>query len=270
MELNEQFNANHSTEQEDVILPDDFGQEEVAETQIKESAEEVEVEETEAPPQAEEQPTQEEIQALKLKVKYNSQELELDEEKARELAQKGLNYEKAVERAKQEARDQWVAEQGFTWNGKPITTEAEYKQALMEQELMQKYQNQNLPEDVVKELIENRKFREQYEADRKAKEQQEKSNAEFQDFFAYFRELNGRDFDSAKDKVPQEVWDLNQKGVPLKFAYMQHHTNQLQNQLKVLKQNQENAQRAPIQGVTQHGSQEIAAEDDFLKGFNSI
>jgi hypothetical protein len=31
-------------------------------------------------------------------VKYNKEEMELDEERARELAQKGLNYDKTIER----------------------------------------------------------------------------------------------------------------------------------------------------------------------------
>jgi hypothetical protein len=51
---------------------------------------------------------------------------------------------------------------------------------------------------------------------------------------------------------------------------MQYQNKQLQNQIKVLKQNEENAKRAPIGGVSTHGSTEIASEDDFLAGFNSI
>lgn len=43
-----------------------------------------------------------------------------------------------TERAKQEARDEYIASQGYEWNGKSIKTEAEYNQAVYEQELEQK------------------------------------------------------------------------------------------------------------------------------------
>jgi hypothetical protein len=90
------------------------------------------------------------------KVKYNHQEIEIPYEEATTHIQKGMNYEKAVERAKQESiqagRDAWIAEQGYEWNGKPITTEAEYKQALQEKEVYDRYQAQGLPEDVIQKL----------------------------------------------------------------------------------------------------------------------
>jgi hypothetical protein len=51
---------------------------------------------------------------------------------------------------------------------------------------------------------------------------------------------------------------------------MEHQARQLRSQLKVYKQNEENAKKAPVKSVTAHGSTETAAEDDFLRGFNSI
>jgi hypothetical protein len=41
----------------------------------------------------------------------------------------------ATEKVRQESRDAYIAEQGYVWNGKKITTEAEYKNALREKEL---------------------------------------------------------------------------------------------------------------------------------------
>lgn len=267
--MNEFENDNHIVD-EDVILPDDF--EETPIEQVEEPVtEEVDTTETE------EQPTQEEVIEQSndfLKIKYNKEEISLDQERARELAQKGMNFDKAVERAKQEARDAWVAEQKYEWNGKPITTETEYKQAVREQELMQHYQSKDLPDDVIQELIENRRFREEYqEKDQKQQEeQQEKAQqeSELSEFLSYYKQANGRDFDPQKDTIPQEVWKATQNGTPLNFAYMQHHNSELQNQLKVLKQNETNKKKAPVGSITAHGSQEVASEDDFLKGFNSI
>ena len=73
-----------------------------------------------------------------IRVKYNHQELDLPYEEAVQHIQKGMNYDKAVERARQEARDSWIADQGYEWKGKPIKTEAEYQSALKEQELEQR------------------------------------------------------------------------------------------------------------------------------------
>lgn len=255
---------------EDVILPD----EETAEPQVDETQETEEVSEESATEESvseevdtnETEQTEDMTEAEKksfLKVKYNKEEIELDEENAKELAQKGLNYDKAIERAKQDSRDAYIAEQNYEWNGKPITTEAEYKQALQEKELMDKYKDQNLPDDVISELIENRKFREQYKS--KEQEQQEKAKQEqdFQEFLEAYPDIKAED-------IPKEVWEDHAKGKTLVDAYSRHENKKLKEQLSALKKNEENTKKAPVGSVTQHGSQEIAGEDDFLKGFNSI
>jgi hypothetical protein len=51
---------------------------------------------------------------------------------------------------------------------------------------------------------------------------------------------------------------------------MWHENRELKKQIQVLKQNEKNRKTAPISGVTSHGSNETAQEDDFLRGFNSI
>ena len=124
--------------------------------------------------------TQEVETPQSIKVKFNHRELELPYDEAITHIQKGMNYEKAVERARQEAaqqaRDSWIEEQGYAWKDKPIKTEAEYKQALQEQELENKIrsQYQNVPDEIVDELLESRKFREQFQSQQKAtKEQQD-------------------------------------------------------------------------------------------------
>jgi hypothetical protein len=264
-------------EDEDVILPDDF---ESDLPQSDESPEQTEttddvekVEDTTPTEQNESEPIEETPELFKLK--YNKEEMEIPIEEARALAQKGMNFDKAVERARQESRDAVIAEQGYEWNGNPITTEAEYKQALQEQQWMEQYQSKDLPDEVIQELIEGRRDREERRREKTEQEQkaQEESRqqAESMEFFDYFRQINGRDYNPNSQDVPNEVWNLKEEqGIPLKYAYMQHHNKQLQNQIKVLKQNEENAKRAPISGLSTHGSNETDGEDDFLAGFNSI
>ena len=254
---------------EDMILPDDYQEEDtIPQEETPEKQTEVEeVEDTKPTESAEEEPSLETQQ--KFKVKYNSEEQEISYDDAIPLIQKGMNFDKSVERARQEARDAYIAEQGFEWQGKQITTEAEYKQALQEREWMEQYQNQDLPDEVVQELIEGRKFRESFQEQKKAQEAEQRQQAEAMEFFEYFNQVNGRAYQPGD--LPSEVTQMAEEmNIPIKFAYMQYHSQQLQNQIKVLKQNEQNAKRAPIGGISTHGSNENESEDDFLAGFNSI
>ena len=96
--------------------------------------------------------------------------------------------ESTTKKAAQAARDALIAENGYSWNGKPITTEAEYKQALREQELTEQYKAKDLPDDVIQELVESKKFREQYESEKQTTAQKDKQEAEFKDRKAACRE----------------------------------------------------------------------------------
>jgi hypothetical protein len=252
--------------EDDMILPDDF-QDDLPQSEETTTDEPVEpVEETPT-----EQPTDEQTNPF-LKVKYNKEELALDEERARELAQKGLNYDKVQERLQaleSDPRLSFIEELASQHNMSP----QEYIEAVrqqQEQERIHQLVEQGISEEVAHELLENRKFREQYENERKAKAEEERKNADYNEFFDYYREANGRDFVPNQDNIPQSVWDATEKGVPLKFAYMMHENSQLRNQLTTLKQNDSNAKKAPVGSVTAHGGNQIEAEDDFLAGFNSI
>ncbi|WP_394139556.1 hypothetical protein [Cytobacillus oceanisediminis] len=261
-------------EDEDFILPDDFQAETVEPEAVSEESFEESldsVEETEQTEELTEQQQEEQRQAF-LKVKYNKEEMELDEEAARELAQKGLNYDKVQERLQALESDprlsfveELAKEQGMTTE-QYLDAVREYK----EQEKLNELVQQNIPEELAKEILETRKMREEIQREKQSKADEAKKSAEFNEFFEFFKQTNGRDFDTKNDQIPPEVWEANQKGVPLKYAYLEHHTKQLQSQLKTIKQNEENAKKAPVQGVTAHGSTETASEDDFMRGFNSI
>jgi len=262
-------------EEEDMILPDDFTEDQPESEDTPEETQEtgsdsLETEEvgkdTKPPIEAVEDAQEPVTTPQKLKIKFNHEEREIDIEEAAALAQKGMNYEKAIERARQEARDAAIADMGMTWNGKPITTEAEYKQALLEQQLMEKYSD--LPDDVRQELIESKKFREAYENERKAKEAESKKQADFEEFFKYFESVNDRSFDPKKDVLPRDVLEAVEQGVPLKFAYMEHHNRELRNQLKIQKQNQENLKKSPVGSVTSGGSNRTESDDPLLAGFD--
>jgi len=262
---------------DDMILPDDFEAtpqaDETTSDEIQMDPEDTGTDAEDTTPAEEpEQPT-EPAQEQKLKLKFNHEEREISLEEATALAQKGMNYEKAVERARveaaQQARDSYIAEQGYEWNGKPITTEAQYKDAMAEQALKEKYQDSNLPDEVIQELMEGRKDREARAKEKAAQEEETKKTAQVNDFLDYFQRVNERAFDGAKDAIPQEVKDAVDRGDTLKIAYMEYHNNQLRNQLKIAKQNETNSKKAPVGSVTAFGGNKTEVVDDFLAGFNS-
>lgn len=194
-----------------------------------------------------------------IRVKYNHQELDLPYDEAVNHIQKGMNYEKAVERARQEAaqeaRDSLIAAEGYIWKGKPITTEAEYiaakKEQEMEQEIERKYAH--LPDDVREEMLENRKFREQYQTQQQQIEAQQRQAQAQQDFASrrdsmyaeFLEEFPDQDFEA----IPKEVFAEAEKwlktggreGRRLADAMTRHNWKQNMAQQQASEANQANA-----------------------------
>lgn len=269
------------SEFEDVILPEDNSGE--LETDLPQS-EELETVNTESETntdeltdelsleeeQLQEQPIEQQPQTIKVKFNHEEKELSLDE--AIQFAQMGMNYPKLQERLQSLETDPRLSfvEELANEHGMDINEYLDTVSQARQQQKLDQLIQQNIPEELASEIIENRKFREQWETEQLTKAEEEKRNADYADFFEYFKQVNNRDYDPTKDQVPNEVWEAQKNGAPLRYAYMEHHNKQLQSQLQVLKQNKENAKRAPIGSLTNHGSANIESEDEFLKGFNSI
>lgn len=146
---------------------------------------------------------------------------QLDEIVQRRIAKEQARFENERTSTAQQARDSWIADQGYEWKGKPIKTEAEYKEALkeaeLEQEISRKYAH--LPDEVQMEMLENRKFREQYQAkeqefaeqQRTAQEQSEfetRKNSMYAEFLSEFPDHNTEE---AWGKIPADVWSDAEK-----------------------------------------------------------
>ena len=168
-----------------------------------------------------------------LEIKYNKEQIRIDREQAKELAQKGMNYEKAIERARQEARDSYISEQGYEWNGKAITTESDYQQALKEKEMIEQYQQKDLPDEVIQELVENRKFRENYEKQQNEIQTKTQRDRDFQNLLEAYP-------DTKADSIPLSVWETVEKGESLVNAYMRYENQLLKQKLNIEQKNQEN------------------------------
>jgi hypothetical protein len=113
-------------------------------------------------------------------------------------------------KAAQTARDTFIAEQGYEWNGKPIRTEAEYKQALYEKQLHDAGQD---PE-TVKKLVDEH-------PDVQLARQEAARIRDQQKIYNEFVELMG-EYEDIKDasQIPPEVWQLRaEKGITLLDAH---------------------------------------------------
>jgi len=184
----------------------------------------------------------------KIKIKFNHEEKEIPYEEAVTHIQKGMNYDKAIERAKQEATDTWIANQGYEWNGKPITTEAEYQQALSEQAEQQRrasLEEKGIDPSIVDEYVSSNPVVRKAAELIKQQEQQQKQTAQYGEFLDYFKQENDRDFNPATDKIPPEVWEQTAKGKSLADAYAHHENKQLRARLKAFETNTKNAGSSP-------------------------
>lgn len=198
----------------------------------------------------------------KIKIKYNHEDMEIPYEEAVTHIQKGMNYEKGIERAKQEARDAYIAEQGYEWNGKPITTEAEYKEALAEAERQKELKEKGLDPDEYKKFVEGdpavKKARE-WEQNKTA---EERNKADVKEFLSLFKKEEGRAWDPDSDVLPDEVIALTQKGKTLSDAYAYHLNEKLKAKIAELEgkkkadeTNQQNAETS-TGSVTGNGNGE--------------
>lgn len=271
--MSEEF-ANHS---EDMILPDDFQADETPTEPQEEQPSETPEEPAETPEdspdepeQSEDAPADETPQTLKIKFNHEEKDIPLDE--ARELAQKGMNYDKIQQQLNEIQNDPRLAfvEELAQAEGMDTSQFMDAFRQQQQQAQIDELVQQNIPEEYAREMVESRKDREERKREKEEQQKQQQQDQEAQEFFDYFKEANGRQFDSEKDEIPQEVWDMNQNGVPMKYAYMEYHNNQLNSQLQALKKTEENTKKAPVKGTTAHGTEEPTSDDLFLQGFNSV
>lgn len=161
---------------------------------------------------------------------------------------------KAAEEAKAKVRDEMIDEMYGVSHG--IHTYAEYQEALAKQEQEEKLNElleKNVPEEYAKEMLENRKFREQFETEQKAKQQKAQQEADLKDFITAFPNVKA-------DDIPVEVWQANEKGIPLRYAYAEHAYKQTIKAEEIAKANAENA-KSSTGSVNGDG---VANDSDFI------
>lgn len=181
------------------------------------------------------------------------------EEKPVQTAEDNAKYAAIRREAESKARDKTIADMGMEWNGQPITTydqyvkaKAESEQYAREQKIREEYEAKGVPEELLDELVASKRDRQEREAEKAKVAEEQRKQAEYKEFFDYFKSKNGRDFNTTTDIIPQEVWEMTEKGKTLADAYKIHRTNELEakiaeyeSKLKAQEVNQANAASTP-------------------------
>ena len=122
--------------------------------------------------------------------------------------------------AEARARDKVIADMGMTWEGRPISTYDDYVKAkeasdqmAKEQAIRDKYQSQGLPEEVIEELVESKKFRQSYESDKQKLKDEERKQAEYREFLNISEMSTGKTSMQAKIQFPRSVGNGEQRQV---------------------------------------------------------
>lgn len=241
------------------IIPDEGV--EVTETEETNQVETVEVEKEES--QVEKNEVKEEPKEdakvdepkQTLKVKFLGEEKEIPMEEVQKYTQIGMNEERLSNKYKTQldelAETRRVISELAKLNG---ISEADAVKSIannIEQAKLEQIKgNVDIPDDVAKELLEYQKLKEQVAN----KEKEAEGQKEFTDFIKEYPDVKAED-------IPDEVWNIQKQGVPLKYAYQSYLLNQIQTENKILKQNASNSERANIPSTTENVGKTEVADD---------
>jgi len=201
-------------------------------------------------------------ESQKHKLKYNHDDVEVTTEELYTLGQKGMNYDKLQEKLTELQNNPALSKYGKVEEVSKLLgyqTDDELIEALYQTHYERIAEAQGLtPAQIQKE----------YELSQKEKQLSEKEQTEVQkqkdaEMFNRFT----TNFPDAKvEMIKPETWEKVNNGIDLTTAYTQQINNELQEQIKILKQNEENFKKAPINGVSSNGS-EMKSEKIF-EGFD--
>lgn len=193
-----------------------------------------------------------------IKVKYNHEEKEIPFEEATTLIQKGLNYDK-VQGTLQQMQEHPAlkfVEKIAKENGMSTDELVQYWQQEQERREIEKLTAQGVPEELAIKLQRVDEYEQRLARADAEKQLQAKIDADLKEFMGAYPDLK-------PDEVPNEVWDLTKKGIPLLDAYNRvafpKKLQELQQAQEVAKKNAENANKSPG-SVTGQG----AVPSDFI------
>ena len=232
-------------------LFDDFSEADVNEftetPETSETAEDTEVE-TAAVPQA------------FLKVKYNGEERDLNEEDARTLAQKGMNYDRIYEPLERLAKKNNMSVGEYL--NQLNDTQVQYEVSMEVDRLKEDPKYEGVSDEILEEIAHNRIMENvglQEKSEREAVDaQQMRAQREVDMFLEEYPEFRNRD---PQEVLDPKVFDYVKQGYTLLEAYNKFQRSNPQ--MKAEKLNEANRKKS-LGNITNAGKAEV---DDFLSGF---
>lgn len=302
----ENENTTTVVEDDDVLLPDGWGEDddifdegswkgtEQADAPAQEPAqltEETAAEQTAAPTTeqaevpgeqaaAEQSPTTDPVQQLPNRLKFKARvdrqdlDVELDESELPTLYQKAQatdRYQAKLTKLTPQAEELERTAKAMGYDD-PSAFLASVRENWQRGEV-RRLVGEGVHEEVARDMVSRRAA----ESRQPAPVEASAEKAPTRDFAAEARTLVEARPDLAGKTLPKEVVDACVvKGKPLVVAYAEYEVAQqkaeadkLRRENEVLKQNAASAARAPVSGVTGGGATTTEPEDDFMKGFNS-
>ena len=215
-------------------------------------------------------PTEDAPVVPKYKLKHNHEDKEFTLDELTQLGQKGLNYDKILEKVTtlESSPERAYVENMAKLNGMTVPeliqawTEADEKSQV--EELA--YRDEISPEAAQRIFRAEKAEREsqsKLDAIDNTNREAEKQRKEYLDFFTENPQMT-------PETIPSEVWAYKERtGRDLTSAMMWFENQQAKNELKLLKQTAENQQRSPgTGGVTNYGATKTS-KDDFDSGWDS-
>jgi len=164
-------------------------------------------------------------------------------EKPTQDAETNAKYAEMRRNTESETKDKMIDEMYGESHG--IHTYSEYQEAIkaqQEQEKIKELIEKNVPEEYAKDMVENKRFRDEYEQKETERQQQEYQENNYREFIEAFPDVKA-------EEIPAEVWTEVDKGKSLTDAYSRHEVTALRNELAQYKKgsktqelNQANAQ----------------------------
>ena len=202
------------------------------------------------------------LDALKGKIKYNKEEVEVKSiEDLIENYQKGLNYDKKLQELEnlQNSRLEKYAKEkadalGISVDEYMNQVEAYEKQQERQREAdeLEDLINAGTPESIAKELIASRQQRKQIQqelndikAEREADKKEKEKNKEYQDFLNEFPDV-------MPESIPKEVFE-DAENSSLKEAYMKWKLKELEKEISISKTNEKN-KKSSVGSTTETGT----------------
>lgn len=205
-----------------------------------------------------------------LKIRYNKEDLDLSQEQAIELAQKGMNYDKLTERYTNQSKTLNDIEQLAMANGMSLEEFVSnlgniQVNILAKQELEQlKGKYPNADEELLKEMANSRaKEKLNLQKLNQAKSNLEKQDSQKQALNQQLQRFEKRYPNIDASKLDAEVYELMQDGYTLLEAYEEVQTIKNQQTKQIEEKNQANKSKS----LGSTSNVETKIKDDFLSGF---